>query len=156
MGLGWDMSQFWTHGLLSVTVLSLPAIVPLLAQGIMVGFYQVKETRKPSYFVKLAYGYLPLVLAGNLAHYWRLGLGEGGRILPVMFATFGLSGEGLPVLVAHPAVIAFLQGTTLISGVLLSLFLTQKIGRQPFSLLLPHHVSTIVLGISLWWIIVGF
>ncbi|NEO10030.1 sigma 54-interacting transcriptional regulator [Moorena sp. SIO3I8] len=156
LGLGWDLSQFWTHGLLSVTVLSLPAIVPLLAQGIMVGLYQVKEIRKPSYFVKLAYGYLPLVLAGNLAHYWRLGLGEGGRILPVMFATFGLSGEGLPVLVAHPAVIAFLQGTTLISGVLLSLFLTHKIGRQPFSLLLPHHVSTIVLGISLWWIIVGF
>ncbi|NEN97749.1 MAG: cyclic nucleotide-binding domain-containing protein, partial [Moorea sp. SIO3I7] len=124
LGLGWDLSQFWTHGLLSVTVLSLPAIVPLLAQGIMVGLYQVKEIRKPSYFVKLAYGYLPLVLAGNLAHYWRLGLGEGGRILPVMFATFGLSGEGLPVLVAHPAVIAFLQGTTLISGVLLSLFLT--------------------------------
>ncbi|AOY79619.1 sigma 54-interacting transcriptional regulator [Moorena producens JHB] len=155
LGLGWDLSQFWTHSLLSVTVLSLPAIVPLLAQGIMVGLYQVKETRKPSAFVKLAYGYLPLVLAGNLAHYWRLGLGEGGRILPVMFATFGLSGEGLPVLVAHPAVIAFLQGTTLIAGVLLSLFLTQKIGRQPFSLLLPHHVGTIVLGISLWWIIVG-
>ncbi|WP_424097376.1 sigma 54-interacting transcriptional regulator [Moorena producens] len=156
LGLGWDLSQFWTHGLLSVTVLILPAIVPLLAQGIMVGLYQVKETRKPSSFVKLAYGYLPLVLAGNLAHYWRLGLGEGGRILPVMFATFGLSGEGLPVLVAHPAVIAFLQGTTLIAGVLLSLLLTQKIGRQPFSLLLPHHVSTLVLGISLWWIIVGF
>ncbi|NEO81197.1 sigma 54-interacting transcriptional regulator [Moorena sp. SIO4G3] len=155
LGLGWDLSQFWTHGLLSVTVLILPAIVPLLAQGIMVGFYQLKETRKPSSFVKLAYGYLPLVLAGNLAHYWRLGLGEGGRILPVMFATFGLSGEGLPVLVAHPAVIAFLQGTTLIAGVLLSLFLTQKIGRQPFTLLLPHHVSTLVLGISLWWIIVG-
>ncbi|NEO95425.1 MAG: 4Fe-4S binding protein, partial [Moorea sp. SIO3G5] len=156
LGLGWDLSQFWTHGWLSVIVLILPAIVPLLAQGIMVGFYQVKETRKPNSFVKLAYGYLPLVLAGNLAHYWRLGLGEGGRILPVMFATFGLSGEGLPVLVAHPAVIAFLQGTTLIAGVLLSLLLTQKIGRQPFSLLLPHHVGTIVLGISLWWIIVGF
>ncbi|NEO37173.1 MAG: cyclic nucleotide-binding domain-containing protein [Moorea sp. SIOASIH] len=155
LGLGWDLSQFWTHGWLSVIVLILPAIVPLLAQGIMVGFYQVKETRKPNSFVKLAYGYLPLVLAGNLAHYWRLGLGEGGRILPVMFATFGLSGDGLPVLVAHPAVIAFLQGTTLIAGVLLSLLLTQKIGRQPFSLLLPHHVSTLVLGISLWWIIVG-
>jgi hypothetical protein len=103
----------------------------------------------------LAYGYLPLVLAGNLAHYLHLGLSEGGRILPVTMATFGLSGENLPVLVAHPAVIAFLQGTTLIVGVLLSILLTQKIARQPFKFLLPQHLSAIALGSGMWQIILN-
>jgi hypothetical protein len=104
----------------------------------------------------LAYGYLPLVLAGNLAHYLRLGLQEGGRILPVTVATFGLDVKGLPILVAHPAVIAFLQGTTLIFGVLLSIILTQKIARQSFNLLLPQHLTIVVLATILWEIIVGF
>ena len=62
-------------------------------------------------FVKLAYGYLPLVWAANLAHYLRLGLQEGGRIIPVSLATFGSSGANLPVWIAHPAVVAFLQGS---------------------------------------------
>lgn len=90
-----------------------------------------------------------------MAHYLRLGLGEAGRILPVSLATFGFSGQGLPVLVAHPAVTAFLQGTTLIFSVLLTVILTQKIARQPLRLLLPQHLGAIVLGASLWAIIVG-
>jgi hypothetical protein len=104
----------------------------------------------------LAYGYLPLVLAGNLAHYLRLGLSEGGRLLPVTFATFGLSGEGLPVLVAHPAVIEFLQGVTLIAGVVLTVLLTQKIARQSVRSLLAPHLAAVALGVSLWAIIVGY
>jgi hypothetical protein len=84
-----------------------------------------------------------------------LGLGEAGRILPVTWATFGYNGEELPILVAHPAVIAFLQGTTLIVSVFLSVILTQKIARQPLRLLLPQHVGVIALGVSLWSIIVG-
>jgi hypothetical protein len=111
---------------------------------------------KPRPFVELAYGYLPLVLAGNLAHYLRLGLAEGGRILPVTLATFGLSGEGMPMLVAHPAVIAFLQGVTLIVGVLLTILLTQKIAHQPTRSLLVQHLAAVVLGVSLWAIIVGY
>lgn len=93
-------------------------------------------------------------MGGSLAHYLRLGLGEAGRIIPVTFATFGLNVAGLPILVAHPAVIAFLQGTTLIASVLLSAILTQKIARQPFRLLLPQHLATIVIALSLWAIIV--
>jgi hypothetical protein len=110
---------------------------------------------KPKKFVELAYGYLPLVLGGNLAHYLRLGLSEGGRILPVAFATFGLNGTSLPVIIAHPAVIAFLQGVSLILGVLCSILLTQKIARQPLKLLLPQHLVTITLAIAMWQIIVG-
>jgi hypothetical protein len=74
----------------------------------------------------------------------------------VTFATFGFSGEGLPVLVAHPAVIEFLQGVTLIAGVVLTILLTQKIARQSVRSLLAQHLAAVVLGVSLWAIIVGY
>ena len=71
-------------------------------------------------------------------------------------ATFGLNGASLPVLVAHPAVIAFLQGTSLIIGVLLSVLLTQKIARQQFKYLLPQYMAVVTLALGMWQIIVGF
>ena len=158
LGLNLDLAQFWPHFCLSLVLLLLPASIPMLAYGLMQLFYQNLKLQipnpKPRPFVELAYGYLPLVLGGNLAHFLRLGLGEAGRILPVTLATFGLAGEGLPVLVAHPAVIAFLQGTTLIFSVLLTVLLTQKIARQPLRLLLPQHLGAIVLTVSLWVIMV--
>ncbi|MFN9760279.1 MAG: AAA family ATPase, partial [Pseudanabaena sp.] len=108
----------------------------------------------PRPFIQLAYGYLPLVLGANLAHYLRLFLQEAGRILPVSWATFGLDGSNLPIFIAHPAVIEFLQGTTLIFSVLLTWALTQKIARQTWRSLLPQHLSTLVLALALWLIIV--
>ncbi|MBE9169626.1 sigma 54-interacting transcriptional regulator [Pleurocapsales cyanobacterium LEGE 06147] len=156
LGLNLHLDRFISHALVSIIVLSLPAVLPLLAQGVIWLVYQARPKIKPRKFIELAYGYLPLVLAGNLAHYLRLWLNEAGRILPTSFATFGLSGNGLPILVAHPAVIAFLQGTTLIVGVLLSIILTQKIARQPLKLLLPQHLVTVILAISMWQVIVGF
>ena len=152
LGLNVDLTEFWLHLGVSVAALIVPVIIPLIAYGAIRLFH---DSLKPKSFVELAYGYLPLVLGGNLAHFLRLGLGEGGRILPVAWATFGYSGQGLPVLVAHPAVIAFLQGTTLIFSVLLTVLLTQKIARQPLRLMLPQHLGAIVLGVSLWTIIVG-
>ncbi|NET39399.1 MAG: 4Fe-4S binding protein, partial [Cyanothece sp. SIO1E1] len=156
LGFKFNLSQFWTHLELSLAALGLPVIIPLLAYGIGWVFCQFQPNSKPKSFVELAYGYLPLVLAANLAHYLWLGLNEAGRVLPVSLATFGLNGESLPVLVAHPAVIAFLQGVALIVGMLLSVLLTQKIARQPFKLLLPQHLSVLILGVSFWQIIVGF
>lgn len=105
--------------------------------------------------MKQGNGYLPLILGGSLAHYLRLGLNEAGRILPVTFATVGLNGASLPVLVAHPAVIAFLQGTTLVFSTLLTIFLTQKIARQPLRCLLWQHLASAVLALSMWKIIVS-
>lgn len=151
LGLNLNFTQFWPHFAFSLAVLIIPVTIPFLAYGVIKLF---PGSLKPRSFVELAYGYLPLVLGGSLAHYLRLGLGEAGRIIPVTFATFGLNGEALPILVAHPAVIAFLQGTTLIASVLLSAILTQKIARQPFRLLLPQHLATVILAISLWAIIV--
>ena len=150
LGLDWHLEQFGDRALASVMVLSLPIIVPLLAQGINQLIGKLDRKYQPRRFVELAYGYLPLVLAGNLAHYLRFGLNEGGRILPVTMATFGLNGSNLPVLVAHPAVIAFLQGSSLVIGVLLSVLLTQKIARQQFKYLLPQHLAVVGLAVGMW------
>ncbi|MEA5583664.1 cyclic nucleotide-binding domain-containing protein [Nodularia harveyana UHCC-0300] len=147
-----DLSLFWQHLGFSLLTLIIPTAVIFAAYGLM---QLTKFGRKPRPFLELTYGYLPLVLGGNLAHYLRLGLGEGGRILPVFLATFGLNGEQLPILVAHPAVIGFLQGATLIFSVLCTMILTQKIARQPVRSLLWQHLAAIGLGISMWAIIVS-
>lgn len=156
LGINLHLEQFPSHALISVTVLLVPVVVPLLAQAINLLFRKLNRKYKPRKFIELAYGYLPLILAGNLAHYLRFGLNEGGRILPVTMATFGLNGANFPILVAHPAVIAFLQGFFLIIGVALSILLTQKIARQPFKYLLPQHAAIALLAFSMWQIIVGF
>ncbi len=152
LGLNLDLNNFGQHLQLSLLALIIPALVPVIAYGFMRLSNWKQKSRR---FIEIAYGYLPLVLGGNLAHYLRLGLQEGGRILPVTFATFGLNGEQLPVLVAHPAVIEFLQGTTLIFAVLFSIVLTKKIARQPWRMLFWQHLGIIGLAASMWVIIVG-
>lgn len=152
--LGWnvDLGNPLIHLGVSVVALSLPGAIALLAHQVI---RLLKGAVKPKPFLELAYGYLPLVLGVNLAHYLRLGLSEAGRVIPVTLATFGYSGVGMPVAVAHPAVIAFLQATTLIVSFWLSVFLTQKIARQPFLSLLPQHLAAILLSSLLWKAIVG-
>jgi transcriptional regulator with AAA-type ATPase domain/NAD-dependent dihydropyrimidine dehydrogenase PreA subunit len=160
-GLNWDLDNFWLHGAIAVALLSLPALIPLLAQISMGLFHQLQtflDPRgvhiRPRPFVESAYGYLPLVLVANLAHYLDLGLGEGGRLLPVVMATFGGNGEGLPITVAHPAVINFLQGAALFAGSLLAVILTQKILRRSFWSLFPQHLAILTLTVSFWQLIV--
>ena len=156
LGLDLHLNSFSNHALISVVALVSPIAVPFLAQIAIKLVGKLNNKYKPRKFMELAYGYLPLVLAGNLSHYLRMGLGEGGKILPVTMATFGLNGASLPTLVAHPAVIAFLQGATLMVGVLLSILLTQKIARQPLKYLLPQHFAIVTLAIAMWQVIVGF
>jgi transcriptional regulator with AAA-type ATPase domain/NAD-dependent dihydropyrimidine dehydrogenase PreA subunit len=151
LGLQLDLTQFWLHLGISLLALIIPTVIVFVAYG---GIKLFNVRRQPRSFIELAYGYLPLVLGGNLAHYLRLGLGEGGKIIPVTFATFGLSSEQLPILVAHPAVIAFLQGATLIFAVLLTIVLTQKIARRPLRVMLWQHLAAIGLGLSMWAIII--
>ncbi len=150
LGLNLHLDQFWSHFGISVAALVLPALIPIAAYGII---RLVQSSPKPRPFWELAYGYLPLVLGGNLAHYLRLGLTEAGRIVPVTFATFGWSGEDLPVVVAHPAVIAFLQGSVLIFSTAIALWLSQRISRQPFWRLIPQHLAAIAIAVACWSII---
>jgi polyferredoxin len=150
--LSLDLTQFWVYSAMAIAVLILPMILPLMGYSIIKLICQVKKTQCRS-FIELAYGYLPLVLCANLAYYLHLGLGEAGRILPVAWATFGLNGSSLPIFVAHPAVITFLQGITIIFGVILAVILSQKISRQPIKTLFPQHFSIIIFGILFWVII---
>jgi transcriptional regulator with AAA-type ATPase domain/NAD-dependent dihydropyrimidine dehydrogenase PreA subunit len=152
--LGWNLhlAEFAPHAGVSVTVLVIAALIPYAGHQLGSQLWP-HRLRRP--FVELAYGYLPLVLGGTLAHYLRLGLTEAGQILPVTLATFGYSGLGLPAYSAHPAVIAFLQASTLSFSLLLTVILTQKIGRQSVWKLLPQHVTSLILGVSLWLLIVG-
>ncbi len=147
------LANDWSHAGISVLALALPGAIALLTHALL---RLLNRAPKPRPFVELAYGYLPLVLGGNLAHYLRLGLTEAGRVVPVTLATFGFSGAGMPVAVAHPAVIAFLQAVCLITTVWLSIFLTQKIARQPLKNLLPQHLATGAIGCLMWWVIVGW
>ncbi len=156
LGLSLPLDNLWGHSTLSALILALPVTLPLLVDQVWRGLQPLQGGAKRPGFVKVAYGYLPLVWAANLAHYLRLGLWEGGRIIPVSLATFGGSGGNLPVWIAHPAVVAFLQGTTLLVGMGLSLWLIQKITRQPLQQMLPYHGCTVFLGITLWKLIVGF
>lgn len=137
------------HAIAAGLALLFPTAVALGVYGLM---RILRGSLKPRPFLELAYGYLPLVLLSNLAHYLLLGLTEAGRIVPISFATFGLAETG-PIWIADPAVIAFLQGVSLIAGALLSLILTQKIARQPFLKLLPQHGLTLGMTVVLWQLI---
>jgi transcriptional regulator with AAA-type ATPase domain/NAD-dependent dihydropyrimidine dehydrogenase PreA subunit len=153
IGRSLGLDHFGIHAVISMLALGLPGAIALLAHQLI---RLVNRSRKSRPFLELAYGYLPLVLGVNLAHYLRLGLTEAGQILPVTFATFGLGSTNLPVAIAHPAVIAFLQAVTLIAGFWLSVFLTQKIARQPLLNLLPQHLALLGIGSLAWKAMVGW
>jgi transcriptional regulator with AAA-type ATPase domain/NAD-dependent dihydropyrimidine dehydrogenase PreA subunit len=152
LDLNVDLTQFWPHCGLAIAALLVPAGVVLLTGATVQYFGALPKSKS---FLQLTYGYLPLVLGGSLAHYLRLGLGEAGRILPVTMATFGLQGAALPIVVAHPAVIAFLQGVTLIFATLCTLILTKKISKQPWRSLWPQHLTSLGLGWAIAQIVVG-
>ncbi|MEG4804994.1 sigma 54-interacting transcriptional regulator [Microcoleus sp. ARI1-B5] len=162
LGLGINLEQFLPHLGLSIAVLIIPPMIPLAAYAVMQAIYRLGKAEtipfkitKPLSFVCLAYGYLPLVWGGSLAHYWRLGLQEGGRVIPVTFATFGQIRDDLPSFVGDPAVISFLQGVTLIVSLLVTLFVTQKIAKRSIKSLIPQHLASACLMVSLWYAIVG-
>ena len=145
------IDHFGGHLLVSTAVLLFPAAIAIPTHWLMRRFSTISKT-----CVELSYGYLPVVFGVTMAHYLRLGLGEGGQILPVAALTFGGSGAGLPAIVAHPAVIAFLQGTVLSSTWLLSIVLTQRIAKQSWLSLLPQHIAAGGLMATMWAITVGW
>jgi transcriptional regulator with AAA-type ATPase domain/NAD-dependent dihydropyrimidine dehydrogenase PreA subunit len=162
LGLGINLEQFFPHLGLSIAVLIIPPLIPLVAYAVMQAIYRLGKAEtipfkitKPLSFVCLAYGYLPLVWGGSLAHYWRLGLQEGGRVIPIAFATFGQIRDDLPSFVGDPAVISFLQGLTLIVSLLVTIFVTQKIAKRSIKSLMPQHLASLCLMVSLWYAIVG-
>jgi transcriptional regulator with AAA-type ATPase domain/NAD-dependent dihydropyrimidine dehydrogenase PreA subunit len=155
LGLRLPLDTRLGYSLVALGMLALPALLPLTVAGIQ-GIWRYRRGLPQRPVVRLAYGYLPLVWAANLAHYLDLGLGEGGRVLPVSLATVGIAGANLPVWVAHPAVVAFLQGVTLLLGIVLAVWLTAKIDRQAGPQRWFQSACIGLIGISLWWVIPAF
>ena len=151
LNLNFHLMEFWPHAGISVLVLAIAALIPITGHGLL----RVLSPGKHRPFLELAYGYLPLVLGVTLAHYLKMGLTEAGQILPVSWATLGYANAALPAFAAHPAVIAFLQGSTLILSLLLTWLLTQKIGRQSLKSLWPQHLTALSIVICLWQVVVG-
>jgi transcriptional regulator with AAA-type ATPase domain/NAD-dependent dihydropyrimidine dehydrogenase PreA subunit len=149
LGSSTVLENFGGHAISSVLALALPGIGALMADRLMRLSYRDLNPRP---FLEMAYGWLPLVLFSNLAHYLWLGLNEAGQLIPVALATFGFSKNNFS-LVAHPAVILFLQGTALLMGVLLSILLTHKIARQPLKKLWPHHGISLGLTVLVWQLV---
>lgn len=98
-------------------------------------------------YLTTVYAYLPFTLAANLAHYIPAAITEAGQILPVMARTFGFSGQGLPILTWSPDVAAFLQGVTLLSGLLLSVYPLLRTTQRPLAQNLPHLILMVGLTI---------
>ncbi len=125
--------------------------MPLLAYGLI----PAPSVGQKISFINLAYGFLPLTLAANFAHYLRLGLGEAGQVLTLIPKTFNFSlNFDFPSLVADPAAIAFLQGMVLLGGLVWSIFLTQQLSKQSFFNLLPNHGTLLGLMVIFWGVIV--
>ncbi|EDX85164.1 Sigma-54 interaction domain family [Synechococcus sp. PCC 7335] len=144
------LNNFGGHAIAASIALFLPGAIALLVDKIRVHFQGTGANRD---FLTLAYGYLPLVLLASLAHYLLLGLSEGGQVISVFGATIGWPIVGFQAIV-DPAVIAFLQGTSLLLGACLSIILTQKIGRQSWLKLIPQHSLTLGFTLLFWQLIV--
>ncbi len=146
------LDHFGLHAALSIIALTVPGAIALLVQTIL----QRQVCKIP--FLTLAYGYLPLVLLASLAHYLDLGLTEGGQVIGVAGVTLqSISSLGASVTtwrwVAHPAVVTFLQGCTLCLGALVSLVLTQRLGRRSWRSLLPQQATILGLTALFWQVI---
>lgn len=104
-------------------------------------------------FSEIGYGYLPLVWSIILAYYLDLLLLEAGHILEVAGSSVGIDPSWLPAWEANPAVVTFLQGSTILLGISSSLVLSRKIVSQPWRLFLPQCICIIGFGAELWHVI---
>ena len=115
--------------------------------------------RPPPPFVRLAYGWLPFTWAAILAHYEDWGLTEAGTVLRV--AALGAHApdwlvDAVPAGAAHPAVVAFLQGVTLLFGFGAGAGLTIRYAwRRPWYAWAPQVGLMGVATAELWTLIVG-
>ncbi|GLI58961.1 hypothetical protein VaNZ11_000745 [Volvox africanus] len=108
----------------------------------------------PAPFLTLSYGYLPLLWAATLSHYLRPLLAEGGRLLPISAAMFGWEDAPLPVAVADPAVISFLQGSLLLFGATTGAALSRKLAGAPWASFSSQVALIAVFTAELWSLIV--
>lgn len=134
-GLPIDSAHLLTSLPVVALLLSLPAVLTF-------GAHQLARWVNDEFpdYLTTAYIYLPLTLAANLAHYVPAAITEAGQLLPVMARTFGASGDGWPTLAWSPEVAAFLQGVTLLSGLVFSVYPLLRITRRSWLHNWPHLI----------------
>lgn len=78
-------------------------------------------------------------------------------MMQVTAATFGQEGLGhtLPVLVMDESVVAFLQGTVLLTSISGSLLLQQRLQARSYRLYVPQTFIMFVLFIEAWHLIMA-
>ena len=118
-------------------------------------------SRLPPRLARVAYAYLPLTWAATLAHYEDWGLREAGTVARVLARSLeddGLLPRTFAELVsapaADPAVVAFVQGATLVAGAVGSAALTRRLGARPWGQLVPHLVGMALVTAELWSLLV--
>jgi hypothetical protein len=143
-----DAQHFWSSAGIALALLSLPAAATALAHALARGL----DPLQPSYRTAV-YAYLPLTLALNLAHYVPAAVTEAGEILPVLARTLGCSGAGWPALTWSPDVAAFLQGVTVLAGLLFSVYPLLRITGRPLASNAPHLGVMAGLAAGAFWLL---
>ncbi|MBW4468344.1 MAG: cyclic nucleotide-binding domain-containing protein [Pegethrix bostrychoides GSE-TBD4-15B] len=147
--LGWhDMPIDADHLLTSMPIvlalLSIPAVLTYVTHTIA----RLLDPKQPTYLTVI-YAYLPFTLAANLAHYVPAAVTEAGQILPVLARTLGFSGTGLPTLTWSADVAAFLQGVTLLSALIFSVYPLLRITQRTLLSNLPHLI--LMMGFTIFF-----
>ncbi len=139
--LGWfgfgDILLDSEHLLTAIPVVTLLLITPFVATYFTHQIAKIIDQEMPDYLTVI-YAYLPMTLGANLAYYIPSAITEAGKIMPVIARTFGYSGAGLPTLTWSMDVAAFLQGVTLLSILIFSIYPLVKITKCPLVSNLPH------------------
>jgi transcriptional regulator with AAA-type ATPase domain len=144
-----DADHLLTSAPLALALLSLPALALALVHGVS----RWIDPQQPDY-VTVAYAYLPFTLALNLAHYIPAATTEAGQILVVIARSMGHPNLPLPTLTWSPDVAAFLQGVTILSALVFSLYPLRRITQRPWWANLPHVGLMVSLTLAGFWLMV--
>ncbi|MFN9053281.1 MAG: cyclic nucleotide-binding domain-containing protein [Pseudanabaena sp.] len=147
LGFGYfpvDADHLLPSTAIALALLSIPALLTYLAHAIA----RRLDPEQPEY-LRVIYAYLPLTLAVNLAHYIPAAVTEAGRLLPVLARTLGSSGEHLFTLTWSLEVAQFLQGVTLLSAVIFSIYPLLRITGRSLLSNLPHLL--LILGFTFFF-----
>jgi NAD-dependent dihydropyrimidine dehydrogenase PreA subunit len=155
--LGWlglhdvplDADHLLTSTPIALVLLSIPAVLTYVTHAIA----RRLDPQQPTYLTVI-YAYLPFTLAANLAHYVPAAVTEAGQILPVLARTLGFSGANLPTLTWSSDVAAFLQGVTLLSALMFSVYPLLRITKRPLISNLPHLLLMAGLTVTSFWLII--
>ena len=144
-----DADHLITAAPLALALLSLPALALALAHRLA----RWIDPQQPAY-VTVAYAYLPFTLALNLAHYIPAATTEAGQILVVVARSVGYYDAPLPSLTWSPDVAAFLQGVTILSALVFSIYPLLRITQRPWWSNLPHLLLMGGFAVAGFWLMV--